>query len=483
MDYFPAFMKLDDGRQVIIIGGGDIARAKAETLLAYGKTLRVYAEAISEPMRELLDAHDVYYEEKAYHVSQLDRAALIIAATDRREVNEQIYLDAQIKGILVNVVDQPELCDVIFPAIVRRGPLQIAISSAGISPVLARMVKQKIERVLPWNLATLIDYVKARRVKVKNALHGIQAKRLFWHEVVDGSIAEEVLEGNLSRADEQFDLLLEQDGEKKNRAALYLIGAGPGHPELITVKALRLLSKADVVLYDRLVAPEIIEQYARREAEKISVGKTKGCHSHSQDSIDGLIEQHLSDGNIVVRLKGGDPGIYAHGAEEIAIARKLDVPYQIVPGISAANGCAAYAGVPLTERGGAQSVRFLTLYKETMHDDAFWQSLHYAKHETLVFYMTTHHRKLLCERLIEAGLAPETPILAIEQGTTPYQRESQATLADFDARFANRRFMSPTLLIVGDVVRWREQHQWKEQAQDIYSFFPALSSGGPHAIH
>lgn len=483
MNVFPVFLRVNETRRIVIIGGGDVAFAKADTLLSSGATLFVAAAEISARLKSLLEAQNMPFVQAEYDVSQLDGAALVIAATDDKALNAQIHTDAHARGILVNAVDQPELCDVIFPAIVRRGSLLVAISSSATSPVLARLVKHWIERALPWNLERLAEFAEQRRDQVKQVLSGIQSKRLFWQRVFEGPVAEEVLEGNDARADKLFNDALAEDAAKTNHAALYLIGAGPGHPDLITVKAARLLSQADVVLYDRLVAPELLTRYVRRESQKICVGKTRDLHLKSQESIDVLIARHLSAGQVVVRLKGGDPGIYAHGAEEIAVARKLGVPWQIVPGISAANGCAAYAGIPLTERGGAQSVRILTLYNETLHDDAFWESLAYAKNETLVFYMSSHHRAALCDRLLAAGLPGDVPVLAISNGTTPAHREWEAPLNEFAARFDGVEFPSPTLLIVGDVVRFRADHGWKEQVQQAVPFFPSLTEGGKHALH
>ena len=252
------------------------------------------------------------------------------------------------------------------------------------------------------------------------------------------------------------------------------MGAGPGNPDLITLKAIRLLSQADVVLYDRLVSPDLLTMYARKDAEKISVGKTR-CHHHKKQSeIDDMIESLLRKGKIVVRLKGGDPGIYAHGAEEIAIAKKVGVPYQIVPAVSAANGCAAYAGIPLTERGGAVSVRYLTIYKEQLHDARFWEGLSYATNETLVLYMSSHHFGLVCAKLVETGFSPQTEFLAIEQGTTPYHKELAGTLGNFDADYGDYSFASPTLIIVGDVVKWRHAHHWKEAPLTQGEYFEPL---------
>ncbi len=491
MNTFPLFLRLRPEHAIVVIGGGDIAYAKIETLLSHHIPLRVYARAITPRLQALLNRHGVPYSECDYQPAQLEAAALVIAATDDTVLNARIHDDAHGRGLLVNAVDQPELCDVIFPALVRRGNLQVAISSGGVSPVLARLVKYWIERALPWNLERLMRFAQTRRSAVKAQLQGIQAKRLFWQRLFEGPLAEEVYEGNDARAQALFDEALQAAPGKTlptenawgtGMAALYLIGAGPGHPELITVKAARLLSQADVVLYDRLVAPELLTQYVRREAEKIPVGKSRDVHLKSQEAIDALIEQHLRAGEVVVRLKGGDPGVFAHGAEEIAIAQKLGLPYQLVPGISAANGCAAYAGIPLTERGGANGVRFLTLYSEQLHDETFWQSLRYARQETLVFYMSSKHRDILCQRLLEAGLDPDTPMLAVSQGTTPAQQEWAAPLGVFAKRFAGLAFPSPTLLIVGDVVRWRETHGWKQQAQTAVSFFPPADEVA-YALH
>ena len=477
-------MRLDTTRRIIIVGGGAVAQAKAEALLPYANNLHVVAEKFSPATEAFLQCHNISYRAAPYDADCLKHAELVIAATNKTHINEAVYADAKRLRILVNVVDQPQLCDVIFPAIVRRGALQIAISSSGISPVLSRLIKQQIERMLPWQFEHLIAFTRDKRSKVKASLNTLQKRRLLWHDVLEGNVAEEVLEGNFNRAGTLFDERLEEAQAATHTAALYLIGAGPGNPDLLTVKAIRLLSRADVVLYDRLVAPEILDMYARKEAEKTCVGKTKDYHLKSQETIDETITRHLKAGRIVARLKGGDPSIYAHGAEEISVAQALDVPYQIVPGITAATGCAAAAGIPLTERGGAQSIRFLTLYKESLTDADFWQSLQYSQNETLVFYMATHLRARLCEKLLELGFKADTPLLAIEQGTTPQHREYAATVGSFGQKYANHTFQSPTLLIVGDVVRWREHHSWKEAPEgESKAFFPSLKAGAKHVLH
>lgn len=460
MRYAPLFLKLE-GATAVIIGGGPVASGKAESLLGFGVQLRVVAPEILPELRDLLAEKGSELIEAPYSAENLAGAAIVIAATDDRNLNARIHADAKARGLLVNVVDTPALCDFIFPAVVTRGGIQVAISTAGVSPSLARFLKRRIEQALPWNLDQLAAWIGQKRKVLSASLKHIQSRRLLWDEVLEGPVAQEVLEGNYAKADALFAQSLAEQ-ETAPRAALYLIGAGPGHPDLITVRAAQLLAQADVVLYDRLIPFDALARYARKEALKISVGKSAGDHGKTQEQINLLIEEHLRANKIVVRLKGGDPGIYGHAAEELEIARRLDVPYQIVPGITAATGCAAFAGIPLTEREGASGVRFLTLYDETLYDEQFWQSLALATGETLVFYMSTRRAGLLCEKLVATGFRPQTPLLVIEQGTTPAHAEREATLETFAEKYKDFSFVTPALLIVGDVVRWRARFGWKE---------------------
>lgn len=473
----PLFLKVESKDRIVIVGGGRVALAKAEALRSVGAALTVVAETVLPELHVLQQQRGGHVIVGSYDTSHLFGARLVIAATDSKDLNARIRLDAKALGIPVNVVDTPELCDFIFPAVVERGPVQIAISTDGISPTLARLLKRRIEQLLPWNFAALADWLKHKRLQAQTRLKSIQARRLFWEDVLDGPIPQEVLEGNLARGDTLFAQAL-ATYPNTARAALYLIGAGPGHPDLFTVKGVQMLSQADVILHDRLIPHGLLERYARRDALKISVGKSQGDHSKTQEEINALIEAYLTASRIVVRLKGGDPGVYAHSAEEIAVAARLGVPYQIVPGITAALGCAAYAGIPLTERGGADGIRFLTLYDETLHDAAFWQSLALNPSDTLVFYMSTRHSGLACERLIASGYGKKTPVLLIEQGTTPQHAEFEATLATFGAKYAGHTFLTPALLIVGDVVRWRQRHGWKEAPRELKAHFGSRAHAG-----
>ena len=469
MSYAPFFMDLTKV-PCLVVGGGSVALAKVESLLGFGAKVRVIAPALLPELQHLLDRSGCETTIAPYAPQSLDGARIVIAATDDRIVNKAVREDAVARHALVNVVDDPELCDFIFPAMVQRGPIQVAISTAGISPTLARYLKRRIEQVLPWNLEVLATWIAERRRMISQRFRHLQVRRRFWDDIIEGPIAQEVLEGNFAKAETLLAQAL-TDTDTMPRAALYLIGAGPGHPDLMTVRGAQLLAQADVILYDRLVPPDALTRYARRDAEKIPVGKSPRNHTLTQEQIDALIESNLKANKIVARLKGGDPGIYAHAAEEMEIARRLGVPWQMVPGITAATGCAATAGIPLTERDGANGVRFLTLYDETLHDENFWHSLTLGRNDTLVFYMTTRQRGFLCEKLIEAGFAATTPVLLIEQGTTPGHAEYEATVGTFGERYADQHFITPALLIVGDVVRWRAHHGWKEPPTERRSWF------------
>ncbi len=473
MGYTPLFLDADKHGAILVVGGGEIAAAKTEALASVGATVHILAEEISDAVEILCKKHNFEMTQGKYNKKFLKGRIIVVAATDDDSVNEKIAKDCKKRGILVNVVDNPPLCDFIFPALVRRGNLQIAVSSSGISPVLARMVKHSIEQTIPVNFTNLIKFMGDKKQALRERFTKIQPRRLIGEDIFHGPIAEELYEGNREKADALFDDLIEQY-PNKNQGALYLVGAGPGNPELMTIKAIRLLSKADIVLYDRLVSPQIIEQYARKDAEKIFVGKTRDRHLKTQEQIDSMIEDHLKKNHVVVRLKGGDPGIYAHGAEEIEIAKRVGAPFQIVPGITSANGCAAYAGIPLTERGGALSVRFITLYTQTLQDDDFWQSIKYSKNETFVFYMSTPHYALLCEKLIELGYSPHTPLLVVEQGTTDFHHEYHSTIGSFEDELDPSTFASPCTMIVGDVARWGDKNKWKEPPQDKDLYFPPL---------
>ncbi len=473
MSYLPLFLKTHPDFPVLVIGGGLIATAKVEALVSAGVKVDVIAKDFSRELTLLCGKYNFNLIKSEYKAEFIKNRDVVVAATDNDIVNQQVATDCRTQRILVNVVDNPLLCDFIFPALIKRGPLQIAISSSGISPVLARLIKQAIELIIPAQYENLIEYFKYKKSSIRKSLSKLQPRRMFYEKIINGSISEDILEGNIKRATKSFDSAL-KNYPNESKATLYLIGTGPGNPDLLTIKAARLIGQADVILYDRLIPQGILEQYARKDAKKIAVGKTRDHHHKKQNEINEIIEHHLSKNHIVLRLKGGDPGIYAHGAEEIAIARKMDVPYQIIPGITAANACAAYAGIPLTERGGAESVRFLTIYKDQVNDRSFWEKLRHSNTETLVLYMSSNNYSLLCGKLIELGFSRDTQFLVVEQGTTSHHRDYLGTLAAFDELYGNHKFASPCLMIIGNVVRWHEKHSWKESSKIEGSYFSDL---------
>lgn len=473
MSYLPLFLKIHPDFPVLVIGGGLIATAKVEALVSAGVKVDVIAKDFSRELTLLCGKYNFNLIKSEYKAEFIKNRDVVVAATDNDIVNQQVATDCRTQRILVNVVDNPLLCDFIFPALIKRGPLQIAISSSGISPVLARLIKQAIELIIPAQYENLIEYFKYKKSSIRKSLSKLQPRRMFYEKIINGSISEDILEGNIKRATKSFDSAL-KNYPNESKATLYLIGTGPGNPDLLTIKAARLIGQADVILYDRLIPQGILEQYARKDAKKIAVGKTRDHHHKKQNEINEIIEHHLSKNHIVLRLKGGDPGIYAHGAEEIAIARKMDVPYQIIPGITAANACAAYAGIPLTERGGSESVRFLTIYKDQVNDRSFWEKLRHSNTETLVLYMSSNNYSLLCGKLIELGFSRDTQFLVVEQGTTSHHRDYLGTLAAFDELYGNHKFASPCLMIIGNVVRWHEKHSWKESSKIEGSYFSDL---------
>jgi uroporphyrin-III C-methyltransferase/precorrin-2 dehydrogenase/sirohydrochlorin ferrochelatase len=362
----------------------------------------------------------------------------------------------------VNVVDSPQLCSVIFPAIVDRSPLVIAVSSGGDAPVLARLIRARIETWIPAAYGQLAGLAKQFRAQVKAKFSNVQQRRVFWEETFQGPIAEQALAG---RSAEAARLLSEKLAGAAPRALgeVYLVGAGPGDPDLLTFRALRLMQQADVVLYDRLVAPAIID-LCRRDADRIYVGKQRSEHAVPQEQINQKLVTLAKEGKRVLRLKGGDPFIFGRGGEEIEELAANGVPFQVVPGITAASGCAAYAGIPLTHRDHAQSVRFVTGHLKDGSCDLPWAELA-APAQTLVFYMGLVGLPVICQQLIAHGRSADTPAALVQQGTTTNQRVFTGTLETLAQRIAQEQVQAPTLLIVGEVVQLREKLAWFEGAQ------------------
>ena len=457
MEFLPLFHNLQ-GRLVLVVGGGEVALRKARLLSEAGGRLRVVAPEIEPELAELVKQGGGESLVRGYQVSDLDDAVLVIAATDNQALNAQVSAHAQARNLPVNAVDAPELCTVIFPAIVDRSPLIIAVSSGSHAPVLARLTRARIETLFPHSYGKLAQLAKRFRSQVKSAFPKINQRRVFWEDVFQGDIAERVFAGQDHAAEQLLAERLHQQAGQSYRGEVYLVGAGPGDPDLLTFRALRLMQQADVVLYDRLVAPAIVD-LCRRDADRIYVGKARSEHAVPQEQINQLLVKLAGQGKRVLRLKGGDPFIFGRGGEEIEELAEHCIPFQVVPGITAANGCSAYAGIPLTHRDHAQSVRFVTGHLKDGTTDLAWADL-VAPGQTLVFYMGLVGLPEICARLLEHGRAAGTPVALVQQGTTSNQRVWVGTLADMPARVANEEIKPPTLIIVGEVVSLRDKLKW-----------------------
>ena len=464
MDYLPLFHRIA-ARPCLVVGGGDVALRKVRTLCEAGAHISVIAPAICQGLADMALEYPALLSlcEREYHQGDLDNVVLVIAATSDQPLNAAISAEAQARNIPVNVVDNPALCSVIFPAIVDRSPIQIAITSSGTSPVMTRLLRGRIESLLPGNLGTLAKLAARYRSKVKSLLRGENQRRRFWETVLDGAVAESVYAGNEEQADQQLLAQLEAmvadaDSEAQSSGEVYLVGAGPGDPDLLTFRALRLMQQADVVLHDRLVSPQVLAM-VRRDAERIYVGKRAGDHAVSQQNINSLLVDLAKQGKRVLRLKGGDPFIFGRGGEEIERLAEEGVPFQVVPGITAASGCASYAGIPLTHRDFSQSVQFITGHKQDYKLDLNWPSLA-VPNQTLVFYMSLVSLSDICAELVKHGLPSDTPAALVEKGTTPEQRVVISDLANLAAKVTGLKVRAPTLLIIGHVVSLQTKLAW-----------------------
>lgn len=461
MDYLPLFARIR-GADCLVVGGGTVALRKAGALHRAGARVSCIAPQISAELQALCRASKGAVFEKVFETSDLDGAMLVIAATDDDPVNRLVADAAKAKGILVNVVDKPELCTFILPSIVDRSPLIIAVSSGGRSPVLARLLRARLESSIPASYGRLAELVGRFREKVRRKIPDFNQRRDFWEQVLQGPVAEFMFAGNRQAAEEMLSNEL-REAKPSPRGEVYLVGAGPGDPDLLTFKALRLMQKADVVLYDRLVADEIVD-LCRKDAERIYVGKARSQHTMPQGDINSLLIKLAKEGKRVLRLKGGDPFIFGRGGEEIAGLAEERIPFQVVPGITAAAGCASYSGIPLTHRDYAQSVRFVTGHLKDNSMDLPWDELVHTQ-QTIVFYMGLQGLALICREMIAHGRGGDTPIALIQQGTTPNHRVLVGTLATMPDIVAAEDVVAPTLIIVGEVVKLRDQLAWYEKNQ------------------
>ena len=458
MDIFPISLKLQQ-QPCLIVGGGHIAYRKAVLLHKAGAVIHVIAPDIDANLLQLVEESQGQYIQALYPAQiQLNDYRLVIAATDDYAVNTQVFEDCEALKILVNSVDDPPHCRFMVPAIVDRSPLVISVASNGTSPVLSRQIRTQLETSIPHGMGKLAEFSGKWRAAVKAKISNPDERRVFWEDLYASPLKEQVFHDNLVEADRLIEqALLEW---KTPKGEVYLVGAGPGDPELLTLKALRLMQQADVVIYDRLVSPAIME-LCRRDATKIYVGKARSNHAVPQEGINALLVEYASKGQRVCRLKGGDPFIFGRGGEEIQELFAAGVPFQVVPGITAASGCSAYAGIPLTHRDYAQSVRFLTGHLKEGSPELPWDELVY-QNQTLVLYMGLVGLEKICEKLIEHGQRPDMPVALISKGTTLEQKVLVGTLVDIASKVEENHIQAPTLTIIGDVVSLREQLQWQD---------------------
>jgi len=455
--YLPLAFDIKD-RPCLIVGGGSVATRKARLLARAGARLLVVSPEITAELQQLIDDSGGQFFQAKYRADFLDDAELVIAATANGEVNRVVSADARSQRLPVNVVDSPDLCTFTFPAIVERGPLSIGISSGGAAPVLARRIRAQLEALLSPGVAALAELAARTRDRVKTALPEAQRKD-FWQWVFSGPVASRVEAGKTAEGEaELLSALNNWRGSAAPAGEVYLVGGGPGDPDLLTFRALRLMQQADVVLYDRLVSPQVLD-LVRRDAERIYVGKKKEFHSVPQDGINQLLVDLARQGKKVLRLKGGDPFIFGRGGEEIDRLADARIPFQVVPGITAASGCASYAGIPLTHRDHAQSVRFITGHLKQGELELPWGELA-SPGQTLVFYMGLTGLDTICGQLVAHGLPAETPAALVEKGTTREQRVVVGNLATLPKLAETEDVEAPALTIVGGVVSLHEKLRW-----------------------
>jgi uroporphyrin-III C-methyltransferase / precorrin-2 dehydrogenase / sirohydrochlorin ferrochelatase len=453
MDFLPVFLNIKN-QPCLVVGGGTVAVRKAALLLQAGAKLRIVAPQLDESF-ELPQGSE--YLAKRFQPSHLDGMTLVIAATDDAAVNEQVSREAKERNIPVNVVDNPELCSFIMPAILDRSPLVVAFSTGGASPVLARMMRGRLEALIPHAYGRLAAFAERFRETIKQHIDDPAQRRIFWEDMLDGVVAEKVFAGDEQAAES---ILLDRlaSPQMKARGEVYLVGAGPGDPDLLTFRALRLMQKADVVLYDNLVSKPILDM-TRRDAERIFVGKQRGNHTLPQEEINDLLVRLALEGKRVLRLKGGDPFIFGRGGEEIEKLAENRIDFQVVPGITAASGVSTYAGIPLTHRDHAQSCVFVTGHLKDGGLDLDWEKLA-VPNQTIVVYMGLQGLENLCGNLVAHGLSPDMPIAIVQHGTRPTQRVVCGTLGTLPQNPEIAELHAPTLIIIGGVVTLRGKLNW-----------------------
>ena len=456
MDFLPIFLDIRE-QPCLVVGGGEAAERKTALLLRAGGRVTVLAPVLCAAFDADLAAGRIAHRTDRFHADDVAGHAVVIAAAGDVVENCAVAAAAKARCIPVNVVDHPELCSFIMPSIIDRAPVMVAVSSGGASPVLARLLRARLESLIPAGYGRLAAMAAAFRGEVQ-ARFTPRERRRFWERVLQGPIAELVFTGRDDEARKALRETLDDTHLAQSGGEVYLVGAGPGDPDLLTFRALRLMQQADVVVYDRLVSRPILD-LVRFEAERIYAGKERAQHTLPQEDINHLLVRLAREGKRVVRLKGGDPFIFGRGGEEIATLAAEGIPFQVVPGITAASGCASYAGIPLTHRDYAQSVVFVAGQLQNGSVNLNWSALAQPR-QTIVFYMGLLGVDVLCRELVAHGLPATTPAALIQQGTTPQQRVLTGDLDTLPGIVHASDVKPPTLIIVGEVVRLREKLKW-----------------------
>lgn len=460
--HFPIFIDLEN-KPVLVVGAGHVARRKIHSLIRAGANLTLVAPDIDQTLENGLEGVDIVYRRREFQNSDIDNKTLVIAATNDANINQHIAELAKQQHIPVNVANKPSAGTFIFPSVVNRDPINIAISTGGHSPVLARLLRIWLQAFIPKRIGELAQLMKDYRSKVKAKFTDRKDRQQFWQQCINGPLSEALFHNKPERARAILDRTLTEyrtGDDRQNTGEVYLVGAGPGDPDLLTFRALRLIQQADVVLYDRLVSQGVLELIPE-QTETIYVGKAQSRHAVPQIEINQKLIDLAKQGKKVLRLKGGDPFIFGRGGEEIEQLTHHDIPFQIVPGITAGSGCAAYAGIPLTHRDYAHSCVFVAGHSKDGQLDLNWPALVQPR-QTIVVYMGLIGLEILSNKLIEHGLSGKTPAALVERGTTPDHRVITSTLSSLTEDVQNARVQPPTLIIIGEVVKLREQLRWFE---------------------
>ncbi len=466
MDFLPIFLDIR-GKKLVVDGGTTVAARRVERALQAGAHVHVFDANLSDEFATLMSHENLTHHARPIAEADIAGAVVAYGASEDKARDAILHKGAKDAGVLANVADVSEYCDFITPSVVDRSPLVIAISSGGSAPVIARILRARIESLLPAGYGRMAEFLGSFRDRVMTVIKGGTERRRFWENVIDGPAGDHFLKGDLDRAEQHLLNSLDEAtdaGALIDKGEVFLVGAGPGDPDLLTFRALRLMQRADVVLYDRLVGDGILD-LVRRDAERIYVGKRPDNHTMFQEDISALMVKLANEGKRVLRLKGGDPFIFGRGGEEIEMLAEHNIPFQVVPGITAASGCSTYAGIPLTHRDHAQSCIFVTAHGRDGVLDLDWDVLT-RKNQTVAVYMGLSSLKILSEGFANHGVDPDTPAAIIDNGTRPNQRIITGTIADLYQKATDANFTGPSLIIIGGVVTLREKLSWFADEQD-----------------